>query len=377
MNNLLALIKHGQSYWLDNLTRNKINSGELKKRILTEGLRGVTTNPSIFNKAISSSSDYDGQIEKLFGEKKSVQQVYEELTVKDVQDASDIMRPVYDESNGVDGFVSLEVSPHLARDTGGTMAEARRLFQKLNRPNCFIKIPGTREGIPAIEEMLYEGINVNVTLLFEVKVYEAVAEAYLKALERRAAEGRSIAKIRSVASFFVSRIDVLVDHRLSQLSVPNKNTHAAADPDRLFGEAAIANAKLAYQSFSRIFSGGRWKQLADKGACVQRPLWASTGTKDPKYRDVKYVEPLIGQYTVNTLPDETIAAFADHGIAAADTILNDVPGARKVLADLKSAGIDFDDVCWQLLEEGIGKFNDAYDVLLANLERKKNMLVLK
>ncbi len=377
MNNLLDLIKHGQSYWMDNLTRGKINNGELEERILTEGLRGVTTNPSIFNKAISGSSDYDGQMRKLFDGKRSSEEVYEELTVKDVQDASDIMRPVYDESKGVDGFVSLEVSPHLARDTQGTMVAARRLFQKLNRPNCFIKIPGTREGIPAIEEMLYEGININVTLLFEVKTYEAVAEAYLKALERRAAEGKSIAKIRSVASFFLSRIDVLVDHRLSHVSLPDRNTKRAADPELLYGEAAIANAKLAYQSFTRIFSGARWKQLADNGACVQRPLWASTGTKNPKYRDVKYVEPLIGQNTVNTLPEETIAAFADHGVAAADTILNDVAGARKVLADLKSAGIDIDDVGRQLLEEGIDKFNDAYDVLLADIDRKKESLVLK
>jgi len=377
MNNLLNLINYGQSYWLDNLTREKISNGELKERMLMQGLRGVTTNPSIFNKAISNSNDYDSQMKKLFSENRSIQEVYEELTIKDVQDASDILRPVYDESDGVDGFVSLEVSPHLARDTKGTMVEARRLFQKLNRPNCFIKIPGTREGIPAIEEMLYEGININVTLLFEVKTYEAVAEAYIRALERRAAEGKTIKKVRSVASFFLSRIDVLVDSRLSRLSIADEKKRELPNPKDMFGAAAIANAKLAYQAFSKIFSGGRWKALAEKGAYVQRPLWASTGTKDPKYKDVKYVEPLIGPNTVNTLPEETIAAFADHGVAAKDTILAGVKDAGHVLIDLKRLGINIDDVGRQLLEEGLDKFNEAYDILLADLSRKKEKLILK
>ncbi|MGA9407901.1 MAG: transaldolase, partial [Bacteroidota bacterium] len=312
---------------------------------------------------------------KLFRENRTIQEVYEELTVKDVQDACDILRPVYDESEGVDGFVSLEVSPHLARDTEGTMIEARRLFQKLNRPNCFIKIPATHEGIPAIEEMLYEGININITLLFEVKTYEAVAEAYIRALTRRVAEGKSIKRIRSVASFFLSRIDVLVDSRLSRLSIPQEKKHEFTGPKELFGAAAIANAKLAYQAFNKIFNGERWKSLIDNGAHVQRPLWASTGTKDPKYKDVKYVEPLIGLNTVNTLPEETIAAFADHGIASKDTILLDVKSAEKILVDLKRLGIDIDDVGRQLLEEGVMKFKDAYDMLLNNLKEKRKAIL--
>ncbi len=377
MNNLLNLINYGQSYWLDNLTRGKINSGELKRRVTVEGLRGITTNPSIFNNAISNSNDYDNQMLFLFNQQKQVYEVYEELAIKDVQDACDIMRPVFDQSDGVDGFVSLEVSPHLAYDTKGTINEARRLHKKLNRKNCFIKIPATDEGIPAIEEMLYDGININVTLLFSIRGYEAVAEAYLKALERRVTDGKSIKDIRSVASFFLSRIDVLVERLLSELSFQEKKHGELPYPKDLFGKVAIANAKLAYQAFGRIFMGERWNALKRKVAHVQRPLWASTGTKNHKYSDVQYVEPLIGQNTVNTLPDETIAAFANHGVAVKDTILNDINGAEKLLLDLNKLGIDINDVGQQLLNEGIKKFEEAYDTLLENINAKKEKIIRK
>ncbi|MHB1687617.1 MAG: bifunctional transaldolase/phosoglucose isomerase [Ignavibacteriaceae bacterium] len=375
MNSLLNLINYGQSYWLDNLTRGKIKGGELKKRVSKEGLRGITSNPSIFNKAISSSSDYDQQITKLVNLKKTVPEMYEELTIKDVQDACDILRPVFDSSNGVDGFVSIEVSPYLANNTEGTMVEARRLNEKVNRPNCLIKIPGTEAGVPAIEQMIYEGININVTLLFSIQSYEAVAIAYINALERRAAEGKPIEKIASVASFFLSRIDVLADQLLAQLMIPERDQNKLPRPEDLLGKTAIASAKLAYQSFKRIFSGDRWNALVEKGARVQRPLWASTSTKDPIYRDVKYVEPLIGRDTVNTLPDETITAFADHGVIVEDSIEKNVDEAEKVFSDLKKTGVDIDFVTKQLTNEGIQKFNEAYDKLMKDINEKRKKIL--
>ncbi len=375
MNTLTELINYGQSYWLDNLTRGKIKGGEIKKRVVQQGLRGITSNPSIFNKAITSGNDYDAQIKQLVNQKKGVHEIYEELTVKDVQDACDILRPVFDNSEGVDGFVSIEVSPYLARDTEGTMVEARRLFKKVNRPNCYIKIPGTSEGVPAIEEMLYEGINVNITLLFSIQSYEAVAHAYIKALERRAAEGKSIKEVRSVASFFLSRIDVLTDQLLGHLVVPGKCDDNSIKPERLFGKAAIANAKIAYQSFKRIFFGERWDKLIELGAKVQRPLWASTSTKDPLYNDVKYVETLIGRDTVNTLPDETIDAFADHGKLEENTIEKNLNEAYKTIDDLKKIGIDIDFVTQQLLNEAIQKFIEPYDNLMKSISKKRDEIL--
>ncbi|MEJ2633858.1 MAG: bifunctional transaldolase/phosoglucose isomerase [Calditrichia bacterium] len=372
MNALLKLIDYGQSYWLDNLTRGKIRSGEIKKRVTEEGLRGITSNPAIFNKAISKSSDYDEQIKRLVEEGQSVHKIYEALVVKDVQDACDILRPVYDESGGVDGFVSLEVSPYLAHDTEGTMEEARRLFAAVNRPNCFIKIPGTKEGVPAIEQMLYEGVNINITLLFAIENYEAVAKAYILALERRVAENKPIDKIASVASFFLSRIDVLTDQLLGHLIIPGKTDGSEPRPEQLLGKAAIASAKLAYQSFKKIFSGERWQALVERGAKVQRPLWASTSTKDPLYRDVRYVESIIGPNTVNTLPDETIAAFADHGKIYENSVETDIEGARQTVRDLKKAGVDIDFVTTQLINEGVQKFIDPYDKLMETLADERN-----
>jgi transaldolase/glucose-6-phosphate isomerase len=374
MNNLIKLLDYGQSYWLDNLTRGKIKKGEIKNRVTQQGLRGITSNPSIFNKAISKGNDYDTQIKKLVREKKSVREIYEALTVKDVQDACDILKSVYDESNGTDGFVSLEVSPYLARDTEGTIEEARRLFSKVARPNCFIKIPGTDEGVPAIEQCLYEGININITLLFSIQSYEAVAWAYIKALERRLDEGKDIKNIASVASFFLSRIDVLTDQLLGHYIIPEKTT-GEPRPENLLGKAAIASAKIAYQSFKNIFSGERWQKLSNNGAHFQKPLWASTSTKDPLYSDVRYVETLIGPHTVNTLPDETIDALADHGKLIENSIEHSIDEARQTFENLRKLGIDINFVTRQLVNEGIQKFISPYDNLMKTLADKRSQFL--
>ncbi|NIT56180.1 MAG: transaldolase, partial [Aliifodinibius sp.] len=373
MNPLLKLIEYGQSYWLDNLTRGMIKSGDLKKRVTEQGLRGVTSNPAIFNKAISKSGDYDDQIRELVQQKKSVPEIYEALVVKDVQDACDILRPVYDESDSQDGFVSLEVSPHLAHDTHGTMGEARRLFGAVNRPNVFIKIPGTPAGVPAIEEMLYEGININITLLFSIEAYAEVARAYIRALERRAEERKSVNDVASVASFFLSRIDVLGDQLLGQQIRPRVEKGQTALPERLIGKVAIANAKVAYQRFKEIFSGDRWQALAEKGASVQRVLWASSSTKDPLYSRVRYVEPLIGPRTVNTMPEETIEAFATSGVIRENSVEAEVAEAENILRSLPEAGVDLDKMTWELINEGIQKFVDPYDSLMKTLFSKRKL----
>lgn len=370
MSVLNELINYGQSYWLDNLTRAKIKNGEIKKRVTEQGLRGITSNPSIFNKAISKGTDYDNQIKQLVKEKKGVQEIYETLTITDVQDACDILKPVYDESGGTDGFVSLEVSPYLAHDTEGTIEEVRRLFSKVNKKNCFIKIPGTAEGVPAIEQCLYEGININITLLFSIKSYEAVAWAYVKAMERRLGEGKDISKISSVASFFLSRIDVLTDKLLGQYIIPEK-TMGEPRPEKLLGKIGIASAKIAYQSYKNIFSGERWQKLSDNGARVQKPLWASTSTKDPLYYDVIYVETLIGPNTINTLPDETINAFAEHGRIYENSIEHDVDDAHKTFEDLEKLGISIDFITQQLENDGIEKFIKPYDNLMKTFAAKR------
>ncbi len=365
MTTLLKLLEHGQSYWLDDLTRGLIGSGELKRMVGEEGLRGLTSNPKTFSDAISGSADYDEQIARAVEAGRSTSELYEDLVTTDIRDACDILRPVYDESGGRDGFASLEVSPRLARDTDASLAEARRLFKMVDRPNLFIKIPGTREGVPAIEELLFDGINVNITLLFSVASYEAVAEAYMRALERRVEAKRPVDRIASVASFFLSRIDILVDELLG-----HRASGREPDPRLLRGRTAVANAKLAYDCFRRILDSGRWKALEKHGAQPQRMLWASTSTKNPDYRDVMYVEPLIGPHTVNTLPRKTIAAFADHG-EVADTVTEKLEDARRVMADLERLGIDFAQVTAQLENEGIQKFIEPFDSLLAGLEEKR------
>jgi transaldolase len=304
----------------------------------------------------------------------STKHVFEALLVADVQQACDLLYDVYRETDGLDGFVSLEVSPHLAHDSGATMAEARRYVERVNRPNLYIKIPATDAGIPAIEQLLYEGIAINITLLFSIPSYQAVIEAYLSALERRLTEHQPLQKIASVASFFVSRIDVLVDQLLlRRVSVDDQARQSLAA--RLQGRAAIANAKLAYRTFRQVFGSERWARLATAGARVQRPLWASTGTKNPAYRDVVYVESLVGRDTVNTMPEATLRAFADHGRVEADAVETDVEEAQLVMQQLEKTGIGFNCVTWQLEHEGVQKFVDAYDSALQTLDDKRKQVM--
>ncbi|MCZ6825016.1 MAG: bifunctional transaldolase/phosoglucose isomerase [Gemmatimonadetes bacterium] len=367
MNPLHELLEHGQSYWLDNLTRGMIQSGELGRRVREAGLRGVTSNPAIFNKAISSGHDYDEQIGVLVREGVGIGAIYEELAVTDIRGACDVLRPVWDESEGVDGYVSLEVSPYLAHDADATIEEACRLNARVDRPNVFIKIPGTAAAVPAIEACLYKGVNINVTLLFSIESYEAVALAYMRALERRLQDGRPLDEVASVASFFLSRIDVLTDRLLGQRISPGGEREPR--PERLLGRAAVANAKLAYQRFLELTAGERWQTLAESGARPQRMLWASTSTKNPLYDDIRYVEPLIGPDTVNTMPNATIDAFADHGHVAT-TVTEEVEEAERMLAELAEVGIDFERVTWQLENEGVQKFIDPFDQLMETIAER-------
>ena len=368
MNPLHELSEHGQSYWLDNLSREMIRNGALQRRVEREGLRGVTSNPAIFHKAISSGDAYDEEIADLVAGGASTSEIYEQLVVTDISDACDILRPVFETSNGLDGYVSLEVSPRLIHDTKGSIVEGRRLWEAVNRPNLMIKIPGTPAGIPAIEELLFDGINVNVTLLFDIPAYDDVVRAFLRALTRRHAEGRSLT-VASVASFFLSRIDVLVD-RLLGYRIDADPTPGG--PAGLLGEAAIASAKLAYQSFQQHFSGDAWTDLADSGARVQRLLWASTSSKNPLYDAVRYVEPLVGQDTVNTMPETTISAFEASGRVVSDTIEADIDHAVAVFERLGGFGIDMTAVTSQLLNEGAEKFIAPFDALLAGLAARRS-----
>ena len=374
-NPLLALKSFGQSVWLDSIRRSHIRSGDLRRMVDSDGLAGETSNPAIFEKAIGGSSDYDDAIAALIGEGKSALEIYETLAVGDVQMAADVFREVYDKTEGADGFVSLEVSPHLAYDTAGTIAEARRLWSRAERPNVMIKIPGTPQGLPAIEECLFQGININITLLFAVPMYEEVAWAYIRALERRVAQGQPIGRLASVASFFVSRIDTLADKWIEERK-RGASPALAAELTALEGKAAIANAKRAYQRFKVIFSDPRFLALAKKGARVQRPLWASTSTKNPKYRDVLYAETLIGPDTVNTLPFETIDAFRDHGKARV-TIEEDLAGSEQMLRHLEDAGISLKAVTEQVLREGVEKFAEPFDKLIKAIAAKQETVVGK
>jgi transaldolase len=367
-NPLVKLGTFGQSVWLDYIRRQMIESGELKKLIDVDGLKGVTSNPSIFQKAIAGSTDYDEAIRTLVQASKSVQEIYETLTVEDVGRAADVFRPLYDREDGKDGFVSLEVNPHLARDTGGTVAEARHLWQELARPNVLIKVPATREGLPAIRQLISEGINVNVTLLFGLPRYREVAEAYIAGLEARAAQGQTLNRVASVASFFLSRIDVLLDPGLEKMAAGGgPRAQTAKD---LIGQVAIASAKEAYRIYQEIFGSERFKKLADQGARPQRLLWASTSTKNPAYPDVKYVEPLIGPDTVNTLPPETLEAYRDHGNPAS-RLTEAVDRAASQLQRLPELGIDLNQATQQLEDEGVEKFNQPFDSLMATLEAKR------
>ncbi len=369
MEPLLALLEHGQSYWLDNLTRDMVRGGELARRVEEQGLRGVTSNPAIFHKAIAGGRLYDDQIESLARSGRRVSEIYESLVVTDVQEACDVLRPVWQESDGVDGYVSLEVSPHLVHDTEGSIEEARRLWGAVDRPNVMIKIPGTPAGVPAIERLLYDGVNVNVTLLFAVDAYERVHEAYIRALHRRREAGRPLGTVASVASFFLSRIDVLVDGLLAHRI--DGRTAVPGGPASLLGTAAIASAKLAYRAWEERVSRDDWRELSDHGARPQRLLWASTSTKNPLYDPVRYVEPLLGPHTVNTMPEVTIEAFAREGEIRPGSIRDGVEEAESTFERLAAAGIDMPAVCEQLVSEGADKFLQPFDRLLAGLASRR------
>ena len=351
----------GQSVWLDYIRRGMLNDGELERMIARYDLRGVTSNPSIFEQAIGKSDDYDDALSDLAARGKEAGDAFESVAVEDIRRACDLFRPVFDAAGGHDGFVSLEVSPLLADDTRRTLDEARRLWKAVDRPNLMIKVPGTDEGIPAVEELLSEGVNVNITLLFSIASYERVMEAYLRGLERRHEAGQPLGHVASVASFFVSRVDSSVDEALEK--IVQQGGENAEKAKSLLGRAAVANAKLAYARFQEVFAGERWERLAAAGARVQRPLWASTSTKNPDYRDVIYVEELIGPHTVNTMPLATVQAFADHGVARR-TVDQDVDRARADLAALAELGIDLDDVTEKLQVDGVDKFAKSFQQMI-------------
>ena len=368
-NPLKALLSYGQSLWLDYIRRDLLTSGKLKKMIEDDGLRGMTSNPSIFEKAIADSSLYDDMLQSFASRgDMSATDRYEEIAIRDIQGAADILRPVYDESKFHDGFVSLEVSPLLALETQKTIDEARRLWKAVNRENVMIKVPGTAQGIPAIRQLISEGININVTLLFAQEVYEEVADTYIGGLEELAKRGGNLKKLAGVASFFISRIDTMVDSMLEEKLKSTSDPAQQALLKSLKGKVAIANGKLTYQRYQHIFSGPRWQALASKGAQTQRVLWASTSTKNPAYSDVMYVEELIGPDTVNTMPPATIDAFRDHG-KLRKSLTEDVPGAKKVMDDLAKAGISIQEVTTKLTTEGVKLFADAFNKLLQAVEK--------
>jgi len=362
-NPLKQLARFGQSIWLDYIRRSLMTSGDLRRMVEEDGLGGMTSNPSIFEKAMGGAeyADYLAELRK--NKTLDAKGIYEGLAIRDIQDAADVLRPVYDRTKKHDGYVSMEVSPYLANKTQETIDEALRLWKAVDRPNLMIKIPGTPAGVPAIETVLREGVNVNVTLLFSQDMYEEVAWAFVRALEQRAAKGQDLAGIAGVASFFVSRIDaavdVLIDERLPQATPERKKLM-----ESVRSKVAIANAKLAYERYQRVFSGPRWEALASKGAQTQRVLWASTSTKNPKLRDVLYIEELIGKDTVNTIPPATYDAFRDHGVPRA-SLTEDVEGARTVMANLEAAGISIDTVTGDLVTAGVKQFEDAFTKLLA------------
>jgi len=364
-NPLKELLSYGQSMWLDYIRRDLFTTGQLKNMIADDGLRGMTSNPAIFEKAIGESSLYS-DILKTLASRSDLDTVgrYEQIAIRDIQDAADTLRPVYEESKFRDGYVSLEVSPYLARKTRETIDEARRLWKTVQRENVMIKVPGTAEGLPAIRQLIGEGININVTLLFAQEVYEKVAEAYIAGLEDLAGHAGNLKKMAGVASFFISRIDTLVDSLLNERLKTTADAGQQALWKSLLGKVAIANGKLTYQRYQRIFSGPRWLALASKGAQTQRVLWASTSTKNPNYRDVIYVEELIGPDTVNTMPPATVDAFRDHGLLR-QSLTEGVPGAQKVMDDLAPAGISIKEVTDKLTDDGVKLFADAFDKLLA------------
>jgi transaldolase len=372
-NPLLQLKEYGQSVWYDNIDRAQLVSGQFKRLLDEDGVVGVTANPTIFQKSISHGDVYDEQMTQLIKEGKSTNEIYEALVIQDICTVADMLRPIYDTTYGQDGYVSLEVSPDLAHDTEATLSEVRRFWKLVNRPNLLIKIPGTPEGLPAIRQALTEGININITLIFSIETYRQVVDAYLSALEDRNAEGKDISHIASVASFFVSRVDTLVDKVLEDKIKATSDSAEQQKLKALEGKAAIANARLVYQDFKQIFNTPRFETLKQNGAHLQRPLWASTSTKNPAYRDVLYAEELIGPNTVDTMPLETIENFRDHGRVSL-TIENNIPQAKAELAALEEVGIHYDQVTQQLQDEGVQKFADSFHELFKGIESKKQAI---
>jgi transaldolase len=366
-NPLVELEKHGQSIWLDYIRRDLIISGELRRLINEDGLRGMTSNPSIFEKAIVDSNDYNADILTMTNAGMDAKAIYEALSQRDVQMAADEFRSLYDTTDGKDGYVSLEVNPHLAHDTEGTLNEARRLWIALNRPNVFIKIPATIEGLPAISQLISEGINVNVTLLFGLSRYQEVAQAYIEGIKKRFTKGYRVSNVASVASFFLSRIDTLIDPLMT--TIINNNDLEENLARQLHGQVAVASAQMAYQIYKKIFNGGLFKELMEQGARSQRILWASTGTKNPDYSDVKYIEAIIGPDTVNTVPVETLNAFRDHGTTK-DTLEHDIKLSGWVLERLPELGIDIDTITRQLELEGVDKFCVPFDKMMTTLAQR-------
>lgn len=371
-NPLESLHDHGQAVWLDFLARRFITEGGLKKLVEGDGLTGVTSNPTIFNKAIAGSADYDSSL-KTAGDF-DIMTLYERLAIEDIQHAADVLRPAYEATKRADGYVSLEVSPYLAMSTEATVAEARRLSNAVSRDNVMIKVPATKPGLPAIRQLIGEGINVNITLLFSQQVYEEVVEAYLAGVEHLVAQGGDPSKIASVASFFVSRIDQSVDKLIDECLRQTNDADKRADLTGLRGKIAIANAKLAYQRYKRLFAGARWEKLRAEGARVQRLLWASTGTKNPAYSDVLYIEGLVAPETISTMPPATMDAFRDHG-RVQPTLEENIEQARQVMATLEKSGISIDSVTAKLVEEGVQIFADAFDKLLDAVARKRVALL--
>ncbi|HTS82282.1 MAG TPA: transaldolase [Myxococcaceae bacterium] len=368
MNPLKALEAMGQSIWLDYMKRSLVTTGELQRLIDNDGLRGLTSNPTIFQKAVEGSQDYDDLFREWAPKGKSAGEVFEALAVRDIGDAARTFRPVWERTKHRDGYCSIEVSPTLAHDTAGTVTEAHRLWKRLGVPNVMVKIPGTVEGVPAIEQCVSEGLNINVTLLFSQDAYVAVAEAYIRGLEKRAARGDDVSESASVASFFVSRIDTLVEKTIAareKTATPQQRTLF----DEIAGKVAIANAKQAYEKYKKLFSGPRWQKLADKGAKTQRVLWASTGTKNPKYSDVLYVEELVGPDTVNTIPPATLDAFRDHG-KVKRTLDQGLDQADAVMRKLEQAGISMKAVTEQLVDEGVKSFDDSFQKLLSAVDAR-------
>jgi transaldolase len=363
--NLHKLSALGQSVWIDYLSRDLLQTGELERLMKEAAVVGVTSNPTIFQKAISHGERYDAQLKEILDSGETdAKEIFLQLSSHDIGDACDLLRKVWNETNGLDGYVSWEVDPTLAYDRDGTIAEARRLHEWIERPNLYVKIPATEPGLGAIEEMIASGRNINVTLIFSLERHKSVMEAYVRGVERLVESGGDPATVHSVASFFVSRVDTETDKRLDAIG---------GDALELRGKLGVANAKVAYQNYIETFAGPRWEALARKGATRQRCLWASTSTKNPEYRDVLYIEELIGPETVNTMPEETIKAFQDHG-RVAETLTRDVEGARKLFDELRAAGIDYDDVTDTLEREGVQKFSDSFDELMDGIKAKRGEL---